>query len=249
METSSFSFLTYKELRELQKRNDSFLLDAEVAYKQEKYSRSIHSLRKLREKNPKLTDQYIFFRSLGHEDVNEIVKCNIDDPLINTCIDYLKFYLKEPTREEVISKNFYLYLLLYYFPEIETIDLAYGHPEGKYGEAFYIYCLYRKVFLIKDIRKYVNDIKKNDKGVPSFINLHQRETLDLLSRSLYLKEDQYLSFNGLGNKYKELRDLNIKERKDILQSLGNLECISVKDGRIELLPGGFFLLGCFNALD
>ena len=245
METSSFSFLNYQDLKMLRKENSSFLLKTELAYKQEKYSRSISSLNKLRNINPGLIDQYIFFRSLGHENIETILQTKIDDPLVNTCLDYLKFYLSKPSREEMLQKNFYLYLLLYYFPEMETVDLAYDFPNDKYGEGFYAYCLYRKVFLIKDIKKYVRSIKQNDKGVRSFMKLEERETLDFLTRHSSFKEDSFYSFNKYRKSYKDLADLTPDKRKEIISSLNDKGMISIKNGHIELLPGGFFVLACY----
>ncbi len=245
METSSFSFLNYQDLKMLRRENDSFLLKVELAYKQEKYSRSISSLNKLRNENPELVDQYIFFRSLGHESTENILQTKTNDPLINTCLDYLKFYLNKPSRGEIFQKNFYLYLLLYYFPEMEAVDLAYGFPNDKYGEAFYAYCLYRKAFLIKDIKKYVRIIKQNDKGVRSFMKLEERETLDFIARHPSFKEESFYSFNKYRKSYKDLADLMPDKRKEIISSLKDNDMISIKNGHIELLPGGFFILACY----
>lgn len=245
METNSFSFLSYKELRNISKLESSFLLKAEIAYKQERYSRSIHSLKKLREKNPVLIDQYIFFRSLGEIEIDEILNFDSSDELINLCRDYLRFYLGKPVKEEIIKKNFYLYLLLYYFPNISTIDLAYGYPKDKYGEAFYVFSLYKKVFLIKDLRRYAKEIKKGHRGVRDILSLVERETLDYISRNDMLDFNSFLLNDIKGYRYSELNNLRKETREEVLQSLKEKDCINIENEHIELLPGGFFLLSCY----
>ncbi len=245
MDSSPFSFLTYRQLRELSKDKSSFLLKAELAYKQEKYPRSKKALLKLRNENPHLIDQYLFFRSIGHEDIEEILLCDNHDPLIIKCIEYLNFYLSKPSRVEIINKNFYLYLLLYYFPQTKVIDLAYGYPLDKYGEAVYFFSLYKQAFPIKELRKYANLIKKNQKGIYDFLTLFERETLDLLSRNSYLEKEKYISFAFSERKYDDLKKLSNNEREEVLRSLERKDCIKIQDGIIELLPGGFFLLSCY----
>lgn len=245
METNSFSFLSYKELRNISKTESSFLLKAEIAYKQERYSRSISSLKKLRDQNSILIDQYVFFRSLGEIEIDEILNFNSSDELINLCQEYLSFYLRKPAKEEIIKKNFYLYLLLYYFPYVSTIDLAYGYPKDKYGEAFYVFSLYKKVFLIKDLRKYVKEIKKGHRGVRDFLSLEERETLDYISRNDMLDLNSFLHNELKGYKYSELNSLRKDTREEVLQSLKEKDCIDIENGHIELLPGGFFLLSCY----
>lgn len=245
MEPSSFSFLSYKELRNLSKSDSSFLLKAEIAYKQDKYPRAKKALNKLRKINPTLIDQYLFFLSLGHEDVDYIVNNVSDDPLVVTCIDYLKFYLREPSKEEIINRNFYLYLLLFYFPDVEVDDLAYGYPNDMYGEALYVFSLYKKVFLIKDLRKYAKQLKKNDKGIRSFLNLYERETLDFLSRNSYMAKNDFLVFDINERRYQDLRNITKEKREETLNSLEEKDCIKNNEDHIELMPGGFFLLSCY----
>lgn len=245
METNSFSFLSYKELRNISKTKSSFLLKAEIAYKQERYSRSIHSLKKLRDQNPVLIDQYIFFRSLGEIEIDEILNFNSSDELIYFCQDYLRFYLGKPTKEEIVEKNFYLYLLLYYFPNNSTIDLAYGYPKDKYGEALYVFSLYKKVFLIKDLRKYSKEIEKGHRGVRDILNLYERETLDYISRNDMLDLNSFLLNEIKGYKYSELNSLRKDARAEVIQSLKEKDCINIENEHIELLPGGFFLLSCY----
>ena len=88
-------------------------------------------------------------------------------------------------------------------------------------------------------------MKKNDKGVRSFLNLYERETLDFLSRNSYMAKNDFLVFDINERRYQDLRNITKEKRWETLNSLEEKDCIKINEDHIELMPGGFFLLSCY----
>lgn len=171
-----------------------------------------------------------------------------EDELIEFVLSILKTDILNLSKEEILSYNHFLYFLIYYVPEPATLDFAYSLPKNMYAKAQYVYALYVKIFGLGKIRNVSKRYKENDKeGVRSFINLKERETLSLIQRNPFVQENDYIANLNIKGSYPSIRKLNSPEKKEILNSLLRKECINIiAEDILELAPGGFFLLSCFN---
>lgn len=247
---NSFSYLSYQDLRSLLKENKgNILLRLEVVYKNPETKRSLYSLAKLSKQlddnYSRLAKEYYFFRLLKTKQINEILDYGnrLLEEKDDDTIHFIVYLIDSFGKRETLSENSYLYLMILYHTYAVDLDFAYEYQKGKYAEATYAYALYSKLYG-KDFSKSYH--LKDKEGVRSFISLKERETLSYIQKNVFTKEEDFISWNKHKGNYPTIRTLSKEERKEILNSLQEKECIDVKQGIIELLPGGFFLSACFD---
>ncbi len=254
MKVNAFSFKSYSELHEISKEKKSPLLKIVLAYKNPITSRSINSLKKMVLSNcdryKEIAREYLFFRLLKAKEVQEaatLYPADTEDELISFVLDTMSFFGKNPSPEEIKEGNFYLYFLLLYFPDVDKeIDLAYGYPNDKYGEGFYEYALLREIYGTSKFRKAVSSSFKNAKGIRGFLTPLDRDALNLFFRNKEITATNFIEYKDVYPLYPELRKLSLQERQNLLERLIDLDAIEIRDGRIFILEGGVFLLGCYN---
>lgn len=260
MKANAFSYLSYNELRSLLKENpDNDFLRLECAYKNPSVTRSIHGLSKLENKLSKdearLAREYRFFRMLKRNSIDEICIYGSslleekEDELIRFIVTSLKSNILDSDKKRIIAYNHFLYFLLYYVPRNIVIDFAYSLPKDKYSEAQYIYSLFIEIYGLVRIREMSKCLRKSDKeGIRSFVNIKERETLSLIQRNPFISENEYIEFANIKGSYPTIKKLNAKEKEEILSSLVSKECVHItNDNKLEMAPGGFFLLSSFNS--
>lgn len=254
MKVNAFSFKSYSELREISKEKKSPLLEIVLAYKNPTTSRSLSSLRKIVSSNDdryrEIAREYLFFRLLKAKEVQEaalLYLTETKDELISFVLETISFFEKNPSPEEIKERNFYLYFLLLYFPDVDKeIDLAYGYPNDKYGEGFYEYALLREIYGISKLRKIVSSSFKNAKGIRGFLTSLDRDALNLFFGNKEITVTNFIEYKDIHPLYPELRKLSLQERQNLLERLIDLDTIEVRNNRIFILEGGIFLLGCYN---